>query len=50
MAVVYTAITAPFEMAFLDDPLANIPYFILNRFVDLFFVCDILLNFMRRSD
>jgi len=41
--VLYTAIAAPYEVAFLEPELG--PLFVLNRFIDIFFLSDMVLQF-----
>ena len=41
--LVYTALLTPFEVAFLTTELNSL--FVVNRLVDLCFVCDMCLNF-----
>ena len=42
--IMYTAIVTPFEIAFLNTKLDTL--FVVNRIVDLFFVGDIVINFI----
>ena len=45
--LIYTAIVCPYEVAFLSSGDTWIePRFILNRAIDLFFLCDMLLQLM----
>ena len=44
--LIYVAIVAPFQVAFATDPKLNV-IFLIDRFVDVFFVFDLVLNFVR---
>ena len=52
VALVFTALATPFEVAFLSAPKrADEPLFIVNRIIDAIFVIDITANFFRvRAD
>lgn len=47
MALIFTALVTPFEVAFLEAATSPLePLFIVNRGVDLIFIFDIILNFL----
>lgn len=43
LSLVYTATIMPYRIAFIDDN--NYPLFIIDTFIDVFFMTDILVNF-----
>ena len=45
VALVFTALVTPYEVAFLGAPKGIDVLFILNRVLDLIFICDVFLNF-----
>ena len=45
LLLLYTAVVTPFEVAFLSGGLNDLVLFVINRVVDVLFICDIGVNF-----